>query len=661
MRLDIVAGRDYINAHPERLLQQDRSGKGFICPLCGNGSGEDGTGLRLNPRDKTRSHYKCFRCGFYGDIVELIAQKDGIKDNAKAFDRAREIYGIEILYRDVNEVNMSNGNDTNDKNTAAAEALSDLESKQASIKGYITGCRANISEAADYLKGRGISLKTAIENGLGFDVDKKAVVIPNIGKDKEVGYTLRYTNPEGNIRYTNAEGVGVGLFVGKGIDLTGVLFVTEGAFDALSLREVGAENVVALNSGNNSNKLINMLRIRREGKELLPDKVILVMDNDEAGKGYTEALSEALQGLKVKFDVMDIGEGVKDPNELLTANPEALRAAVYRVLNPQPSLEVSAHKIGALLPEFKSYIKDPTNNRYIPTGFNFLDKAMGGGLFPKLYVMGAVSSLGKTTFALQIADSVAQAGNDVLIFSLEMSKEDIIARSISHQTAIIAESKGNMRLAKTELGIETLERYKGYDQEDLDTIREAYEVYAAFASDHISIYTGRYTAMGIREAVEQYIAVTGKKPLVIVDYLQIVQPKDDLKRGTIREQIDDSLYTFTAIRRDYKIPVIVISSFNRNSYNTVADSSSFKESGGIEYNADCVITLELDIEFTKDEEKREGVKREKVRAAMRQQKRDIKLTLHKNRGNRVGSQIYYQYNTPYNYFVEDPKKNIGML
>lgn len=57
------------------------------------------------------------------------------------------------------------------------------------------------------------------------------------------------------------------------------------------------------------------------------------------------------------------------------------------------------------------------NTPAIPTGFKKLDENLGGGLFEGLYVVGAVSSLGKTTLVMQIADQIAQGEQDVLIFS----------------------------------------------------------------------------------------------------------------------------------------------------------------------------------------------------------------------------------------------------
>ena len=63
-----------------------------------------------------------------------------------------------------------------------------------------------------------------------------------------------------------------------------------------------------------------------------------------------------------------------------------------------------------------------------PTGFYELDDALCGGLYgSQLICIGAISSLGKTSFCLQIADQMAEAGKDVLIFSLEMSQDELLA------------------------------------------------------------------------------------------------------------------------------------------------------------------------------------------------------------------------------------------
>ena len=315
--------------------------------------------------------------------------------------------------------------------------------------------------------------------------------------------------------------------------------------------------------------------------------------------------------------------------------------------------EIKSHKVGAMLDDFWKYVGDEKNNKPIPTCFSHFNKAIGGGLLPKFYIIGAISSLGKTTFVLQIADYIAAHGNDVLLFSLEMSKEDIIARSISRLTYEIEQEacRGTAR-AKTELGIVMGSRYSKYSEEEIALIKQATGVYRKYASDHISIYEGKHTADRIKEITEKYITLTGRIPVVVVDYLQILQPAPGLIRATMREQTDYNIDVFAAMRRELKTPIIGISSFNRQSYTT-------KESGSIEYSGDCVITLELDFERPSGKDA-ENKTREAIKDALRKEPRDIKLTFQKNRGNKLGTTLYYQYYAKFNRFEEDFDKDTGL-
>ena len=85
---------------------------------------------------------------------------------------------------------------------------------------------------------------------------------------------------------------------------------------------------------------------------------------------------------------------------------------------------------GRMQEEIEAFIKASD----IKTNFYQFDK-LAGGLFPGLYVIGAISSLGKTTFVQQLADNVAAAGKPVLFFSLEMSRLEMASKSISRKTA----------------------------------------------------------------------------------------------------------------------------------------------------------------------------------------------------------------------------------
>lgn len=646
---------DYINEHPEVHLQRDKAGKGFVCPLCGNGSGDDGDGLRLNKKDILGTHYKCFKCGFYGDMIELIAQEQGLKgDSYEAFAAARKAWGIDEEGFKIEEDKPIK------KNTPPpSSGQSDEE-----VTAYLAKCKDGIEQGKAYLLSRGIKLSTAIKYGIGYDADKQAVVLPNFTWETNWGYTLRYTNPQMKIRYQNAAGRAVGFFNVAGLksmmDTTPV-FITEGAFDALAILQAGYR-AVALNSGDNVPRFVDFLREYR-GRcpgDYLSGVFYISMDNDEAGERFAKELSAGLKDIGLAYQVVNVCEEYKDVNELAQKDFSKLRANLARAINPIEAKAVDAHKVGALMAGFRAYISDAEANHSIPTGFPNFDKAIGGGLFPRLYVFGAVTSLGKTTLILQMADQLAQQGQDVLIFSIEMPKESIISRSISRHTYLIAKDRGRLNLAKTELGIESYERYKNYSDEEKDVIRDAYDNYVGYAQDHISIYEGKHSAQQIRAEVDSFIRYTGRRPVVIVDYLQLVQPSASTRKGTVREQVDDAVDTFVTMRRECKIPVIVISSFNRSSYNAVADNASFKESGTIEYSSDAVITLELDVERKYNAGSNGSTNKEKENSldAMRGDNgiRDIKLTFQKNRGNRVGSVIFFKYDARFNHFEEDDTK-----
>lgn len=81
----------------------------------------------------------------------------------------------------------------------------------------------------------------------------------------------------------------------------------------------------------------------------------------------------------------------------------------------------------------------------------------------------------------------------------------------------------------------------------------------------------------IKEYIKDYIGTTNERPTIIIDYLQILAPSN--QKFTDKQQIDYNVTTLKKISRDYHIPVICISSFNRMNYTQTASFEAFKESG----------------------------------------------------------------------------------
>ena len=81
------------------------------------------------------------------------------------------------------------------------------------------------------------------------------------------------------------------------------------------------------------------------------------------------------------------------------------------------------------------------------------------------------------------------------------------------------------------------------------------------------------------------------RPVVFVDYLQMLALTEHLSD---KQNVDKAVLELKRISRDFNIPVIGISSFNRENYSTSVNLTSFKESGAIEYSSDVLIGLQYD-------------------------------------------------------------------
>lgn len=213
------------------------------------------------------------------------------------------------------------------------------------------------------------------------------------------------------------------------------------------------------------------------------------------------------------------------------------------------------------------------------TGYKNLDEKTA--IYPGLYVLGAVSSLGKTTFIHQLADQVAAQGMPVIFFSLEQSTLELVTKSLSRTLA------GAGQKVMTSLDI----KKQIHDPKVTEAIRE----YTS-CPKKITIVESAFgtTIDDIENFVTDRIQQTGEKPLVIVDYLQIIKAPVG-SHMTAKELADLNMLRLKQLQRKHRIPVFVISSFNRENYGTEVSFESFKESGGIEYTADVIWGMQLQL------------------------------------------------------------------
>jgi replicative DNA helicase len=344
----------------------------------------------------------------------------------------------------------------------------------------------------------------------------------------------------------------------------------------------------------------------------------------------------------------------KDANELLQADAEGLRRAVEDseeaatvFCAAERESEAEAYRknsAGNYIDGFLTGIAESADTPCLPTGFDELDRALDGGLYEGLYVIGAVSSLGKTTFALQVCDQIAAKGHDALIFSLEMARYELMSKSISRLTLFLTtKTTKDTKNAKTARGITDGKRYARYSPGELELIDSAVKAYSKYAGNiFIHEGMGNIGTPEVRETVRQHIEVTSKKPVIVVDYLQLLAPYDP--RYSDKQNTDKAILELKRISRDYKIPVIAISSFNRQNYNLPVTMEAFKESGAIEYSSDVLIGLQA---------RGAGSSGFDISHEKKKDPREVELKILKNRNGPTGAVVEFSYYALFNMFVEE--------
>lgn len=566
--------------------------------------------------DAKRLKVHCFACGADYDLFDLLALDENLASPREALALASKRYGRGDT--------AASGGEAEGRGGARGFAPPFEEKISPS---YLEECFSHRTET-DYFTQRGLSDSTVTRFRLGYDPHHGCVVLPC-----ENGRCVRRSTAEK--RYLNEKGQPSPLFQPELLTAgEEPVFLLEGAFDALSAEELGYR-AAALNGSGNREKAAALLRELAK-----PAPILVLTDNDTAGDAWASALTEEFPWL-YRCPPVPVG---KDLNEYLCADSEgaarflAQAVADWEAHRPPPYTETSA---AGQLPAFRAYIEAQARRPALKTGFAGLDEALDGGLYDGLYVIGAVSSLGKTAFCMQVADQLAMQGRDVLIFSLEMMTWELMARSISRESFQL-DTSARRRMAKTARGILDGKRWEHYTAQENAHLELAQTRYAAYAG-HLYFREGDHeTGLDyIQKEVARHIAETGEKPVVLIDYLQIIAPVD--VHFTDKQNLDRIVCALKKLSRQYGLTILAISSFNRENYNLEVSMNAFKESGGIDYSADVLLGLQArgagKPGFNIDEEKRKDP-------------RELELKILKNRSAALGRPLPLRYYPAFSYFEE---------
>ena len=652
---------DLVNSLPEisiakRLglaVANDR--KSYICPECGNGSGSTGDGIKQSTLNG-KLVWHCYRCGGHWSNVDLIALVTGTSPT----DTAELVKTLEEVYPEYRNIGFFSSMESN--------FAQQLEKVSSEAKNYGVSFYPRYKETARKFmeerggRYRGLTTETFEKYGI--------VVHPafGVGDEEKVetliipydDYHFMARAIESKSRPTQ-HGRGAGLYEPLKIDGKLPTFIVEGEIDALSVvQAVGSAGIRCIATGGASKygKVVPELE-KRFGKSENKPSFLVMYDNDEAGKTNGEKLVNDLRSAGYAAEIFFLSEQMVsegypkvDANDLLQSNADELvRRLKDGIEKNQKKLEIqkaelekkqrSGNKTGIAISSFTEYfegeffreIELAAKYSARKTGFANIDEAQV--FMPGLYVIGALPGSGKTTFAWQLLNQLADNGEPCIYCSFEMSRAELYTKSIVRELY-----KKNRELSER-LNLTSVNIRRGALRGSQELVKQA----SRFARSAINLRVAEMSNTSVTELIEglkPLIESCKRSPVICLDYLQIIPSK----ASTAKEKIDETMLKLKDFQRATQATLIVISAFNRENYWQPVSFSAFKESGAIEYSSDVIWGLEnygVDAEGKMDRGAMVKMSKAKVR--------EIKFSCLKNRNGGV-YETFFRYHAMYDYFEE---------
>ena len=259
----------------------------------------------------------------------------------------------------------------------------------------------------------------------------------------------------------------------------------------------------------------------------------------------------------------------EDPKQVL----DAAERAIFQVVERSESRQAEA--LADLLIETMAAIESRSQSGTITglsTGYRAFDEQTSGLQPGDMIILAARPSMGKTAFAINIAENAALMGNGVLVFSMEMSKQQLAQRLLCSRSEV-----DSQRLRRNMIGKDDLRRLG----QAVGELSEA----PIFIDD-----TPGLSVLEMRAKARRMFAQHQIK-LIVIDYLQLMSGSTKESRQTEVAEISRGV---KGIARELSVPVICLSQLNRAAENREDHRprlSDLRESGSIEQDADIVMML----------------------------------------------------------------------
>lgn len=631
--------RDAINARPlTDFYRIEKSGGSlYVCPICGSGTHTNKTGgLSIRKKD---NRVTCFARGCFGEkgtdtlgALRLLTgktEREVFEYCGYPMDGARTPGAAPVSPRPAAVTS-----ERPKQKTVTTQSFAEEISRYAAA---LAG-----SEGESYLSGRGFTPETMRRFHLGYDAQRHYVTIPYNPQGSYYG--RRSTLPNPVRKHDNLKDVQIPLFNAAALYASDVCFVVESPLCAISIEQEGGA-AVAISGTEGKNRLTEQLK-----KKPTAAALVLCLDNDEAGRKATEEINKALEEMQVyhvngasaimgeSHDPAD-PEYRKDPNEVLQrSGADALRQAIMETaeetrrhhnMTAQEEEEDRQQRTGAGMVD--SFLQAIQTRKYepMPTGITDIDRALDGGFMRQwLVLLGAAPGVGKTAMAQWIFEGMAKRGTACLYLNLEMSREQILARTFSRITA-----QHGCRIRTNII----LQGYRWTDEQQA-VIMEAAEEYKQTIAPRMVYNPDGVTAN--LDSILTYIEAEAQRaekaglpaPCVVLDYLQIVGGDQREDAATVIKRAVSGLKDY-AVRHNTLVFVIIAHNRTANSTGAVSMESG-RDTSALEYSAD----LQLALTFTKCL-KREGQKAKTPDELTNEERKLITLRIVKGRFGGMGREV----------------------
>jgi replicative DNA helicase len=319
----------------------------------------------------------------------------------------------------------------------------------------------------------------------------------------------------------------------------------------------------------------------------LPDKVPTTANVQK----YINIVEEKSTSRKIIKTANDMLEKSYDPTEDSEAIMENAEKSIFNLM--QNKDQKGYAPIKDVLVESFNKLEELYNNKNaisgITSGFIDLDRMTAGFHGSDLILIAARPAMGKTAFALNIATNAALKANvPVAVFSLEMSKEQLVNRILCSEAMV---DSNKVRTGKLE---------------DDDWVKLAGAIGPLSEADIYIDDTPGITVMEIRAKCRKLKLEKGIG-MVVIDYLQLVQGSNNKRVGSREQEIAEISRSLKILAKELDVPVIALSQLSRAVEQRPEHRpmlSDLRESGSIEQDADMVIFLYRDDYYNEDTEKK---------------------------------------------------------